>query len=125
LEEPFSPRGKYRWGGYTWNFDFGRITPLLGMRPDTELARAISCSRHTLRNFRRGLKVPAYHVLRGFEKQIGKFADTDVAKRAGCSAKTVGDYRKRHKIPRVPRGAMHADRKLQAYIDDLERFFKH
>lgn len=98
--------------------------PLLGLRPDAELAKAISCQRHVLGQFRRGLKVPGYHVLRGFEKLIGKLPDVEVAKRAGCNPKTVGDYRRRHSIPRVPRGLMHADRKLRAYIDDLERFFR-
>jgi hypothetical protein len=125
LEGPPSPRGKYRWAGYTYQFDFGRIVPLLGLRPDAELAAAISCQRNLMGQFRRALKIPGYHVLRGFEKLIGKIPDVDVAKRAGCNVKTVLKYRQQHGIPRVPRGAMHADRKLQAYLDDLERFFKH
>jgi len=123
LEGPPSPPGDYDWGGWRRRYDFGRISALLGRRPDGVLAKVISCPTRNVAEMRKRLGVPPFRILTGLEHMAGKVPDTDLAKMAGCSVKGVADWRRRKGIKRYPRGRGHADRLVRQYLADLEKVF--
>lgn len=102
-------------------YNYARIAARLGTTTDTALAKEISAPVQQVRKQRLRLGIERYSPVKRMHHLLGKLPDRELARRFGVAAATVSSYRKRHGIPPADLKAANAQKRLQSYLESLDK----